>query len=102
MELHAENVTLFQHGSIGNVIRADGAGVLALRRVVAVGEINVRIWPKTEQQFRFAAQLKLIPAHVGHARVRWKPAHDAFEDTEAAHFRRLFAGIEERLQTETN
>ena len=92
MKLHAGNIAVFQHGGVGHDVVAGCGGLWDNGAVVAVGEIEIRRrLPSAFKQARLAGGLDLIPAHVRDAQVALKSLDGAFEDAEAALFRRFFA-----------
>src|SRR5438046_1166004 len=100
MELDSVHVVALQDGGVGGAVGAGGAGAGVERDVVTVGEVDVG--GGRGDEFRLAADGKLIPAHVGDAHVSGEFDYCARINAEAAYVGGLFAGFEERLHAEAD
>src|ERR1035437_4587345 len=102
VELDAVHVAAFERGGVTDVVGAGGAGTGVFGHVVAVREVHVRAGVQIVHELRTGAHFELVPAHVGNARTEGEAPHGAGVDAEAADFRGLFAGIEQRLHAEAD
>src|ERR1035437_1105756 len=102
VELDSVHVAAFERGGVAEFVGASGAGTLVFGHVVAVREVHVGAGVQIVNELRCRAHFELVPAHVGNARNVWKAPHGTGVDAEAADFRGLFAGIEQRLHAEAD
>src|SRR6188768_2377455 len=61
VKLHAEDVSLFERGGVGQHVLTDGGGLVAHRHVVAVCEVQV--WLALDQLRRLHGRYG-VPTHV--------------------------------------
>ena len=104
MELHAEDVAVFEHRGVGQRVGAGGGGrVRSPGRSSCGRNRRTGCGRQVAQQLRrrATARVRFQPMCGTRASVR-KALHGAWEDAEAADFRGLLAGLEQRLQAETD